>query len=256
MADDEFEMSKRELKRLNLKTPEDFEGLLKPLIKDAAKLTFKWQKQMPEGTNLKSHFGGQPYFEKGEQWPQAKNGNYIELLFQIFNTGNIGLPENIKLLQFYYDFVDSPWHTKSDGWLVKIYENINTNNVVIIENPKHVGLDYCEIEFESIKSLPQWDEIDYYDKKVETLACMLAEDVRVEGYYYKVAKKLGGELDKCSQLGGYAHWLEGIGRPKNKDFQLLFQIDSDDETLMWGNCGLIYVYYNPKTGETTFESQP
>ena len=270
-----WQYNSEELKRLNLNTIEDLETLVLPKVKDATKLIIKRQKKEPPDSHLRSHFRGQPYFEKGEKWPSFKEEDQFDFIFQIYNTENINLPENIKLLQFYYDYENSPIsypaYTKDNirigyihgnGWLVKIYETLDTANSIIIEKPEWCCEDlYCEIEYKPIKSLPD----DYYsyskessEKTVEMLCEKLDGESKKKNFdsYKFIAEKLNCEQDFCSQLGGYPQWLQGDGTPKDKDFQLLFQIDSEDEAgLMWVDCGLIYVFYNPKTKETYFEIQ-
>ena len=254
MAYEHFEKYRKEFDTLNLKTVDDLERLVKPLIKDATGIIVKKSSKMPDDSYIKSHFGGQPYFEKGEEWPKAKNGNYLEFIFQIYNENNIVLPENIKLIQFYYDSDECPWNTNDDGWLVKIYTNINKENVEIIEKPKRkVNLNYCEIEYENIKSLPDWEVIENYNVNAEMLSCVLDEEKPWENYQ-KMVEKLIGEPELRSQLGGYPKWVQGNDRPENYD--LLFQIDSEENAgLMWGDVGLIYVFYNDKNNKTEFVLQ-
>ena len=74
--------------------------------------------------------------------------------------------------------------------------------------------------------------------------------------YNFVAEKFKCDQDFITKLGGYPNWLQGDGTPEGGDFQLLFQLDSEDEAgLHWVDCGLVYVFYNPKTKETVFEIQ-
>jgi uncharacterized protein YwqG len=256
MADNHFENYKKELDKLNLKTVNDLEALVKPLIKDAAEIILKKKPEIPNETHLQSHFGGQPYFEKGEKWPVTKNGNSLEFVFQIFNTGNRAMPENIKLVQFYYDFEEFLWNTKEDGWLVKIYEKLDKDNAVIIKKPEeHETVNYCEIEYKAVKSLPDWEGIDSFYEHASMLSCVLDEE-EPWGNYQKIAEKLIGEQEMKSRLGGYANWVQGNENPEDKDFQLLFQIDSEENAgLMWGDTGLIYVFYNCLTKKTEFVLQ-
>jgi uncharacterized protein YwqG len=235
----------------------DLEKLIKPLVKKATKLTLKKQEKIPENSHLESHFGGQPYFEKGEEWPTSESGGKMEFLFQIFNTGNINLPENIKLLQFYYDFHEY-------DWLVKIYENINKDNIEIIKKPDiektedHDKVLYCEIKCEPINSLPDYEGLEIVDTNMLNLVSMLDDEEPSVDHYGEVVEKLVGEQDDFgnSQLGGYPQWIQGDDSPKDKDFQFLFQIASEDEAgVMWGDCGRIYVFYNPKNGKTEFTEQ-
>ena len=250
MADKQFEEYKEKLDKLNLKTSEDLENLVKPLIKNATRIIVKKQPEIPKNSHLKSHFGGQPYFENGEEWPKARddfrNNCDLEFVFQIFNDGSIVLPENIKLVQFFYDLEgELSFDTSDGGWFVKIYENLNMENMVIVEKPsEHTAVKYCEIEFEPKKSLPDWQEIGTYDENIEMLSCVLDEE-NPWNNYQRIVEKLIGEQDIKSQLGGYAQWIQGDNNPEDKRIQLLFQIDSEDDAgLMWGDVGLIYVFYN------------
>jgi len=245
-----FRKYREELDKLNLKTYDDYENLIKPLLRDTAKLILKRSEKL-EDTQLKSHFGGQPYFEKGEKWPVTKDKRPLDFVFQFFNTSNNILPENIKLIQFYYDFDESPWSTKDDGWLVKVYEKLEKDNIIIIENPDPYKTQrYCEIQYENIKTLPHEQDLEFFSEAAEMFTLM----INVKSPYYKVAEKLKAAHSMQSQIGGYPDWLQGGRYPEDKDFILLFQLDSEDEAgFMWGDCGLIYVFYNPKTKEIIFE---
>ena len=229
-----------------------------PLIRGATKIIPKRQEKMPEDTNFISQFGGQPYFEKGEQWPVAKNGTKLEFVFQIFNEKGLTIPENIKLIQFYYDFDSDEliWDTEDDGWLVKIYENIDKDNCITIEKPEeHETVHYCEIKYEKVKSLPDWEGISTYCNNASKLSCVLNEDAPW-GNYDNTVEKLIGEQGMFSQLGGYAQWVQGGRNHEKNGLQFLFQIDSEgDAGLMWSDVGMIYVFYNCKTKEIKFELQ-
>jgi uncharacterized protein YwqG len=220
---------------INAKNLKDLGYIVKSLIKDATEIVPKRKKNIPEDSHLKSHFGGQPYFEKGEQWPTKNGSDNFEFIFQIFNTGNINLPENIKLVQFYYDFENYPY---DESAFIKIYEQINVANNIVIKKPEwHSEKNYCEIEYVAKKSLPDID--------------LGIDEATI---YYQIVKNLNVDFNFCSQLGGYPKKLQTEASPKNKDFQLLFQIDSESEAgLMWSDCGLVYAFYNKKTKETIFD---
>lgn len=244
-----FNEYRRELKELNLSTIEDLENLVAPLIRDATKLVVKSPSRPPENTQLKSHFGGQPYFEEGETWPVSASGAHMSFIFQVFNTGSINLPDVIGLIQFYYDFEAYPWDTEDDGWLVKMYPKVNKNKIVSIERPPELDTPkYCEIEFVELKSLPDWDGISLHCDAASKLSCILNED-EPWGAYKEVVAKLVGDQDLRSQTGGYPIWLQGENTPKNSKgeyMKMLFQVDSESNAdLMWGDGGLVYVFYDP-----------
>jgi len=252
-----FEKYKTEMGALNLKTAGDLENLVRPLIKDAAKIIAKQSSTIPGDSHLKSHFGGQPYFEKGEKWPTTKNGCPLGFVFQIYNTHN-ALPENIKLLQFFIDWEDSPWRTEEDGWLVKTYENINQKNFKLIKKPEeNDNVNYCDIKLETIKSLPDWDGIDTYCENAAKLSVVLnPEDPSF--HFGETVHKLIGEPHDGSQLGGYPHWLQSDDTPEKENFDFLFQLDSLEEEvegLYFSDCGVVYVFYNSKSKEFEFVLQ-
>jgi uncharacterized protein YwqG len=229
---------------MNNKTKDGLKNLLKPLVKKATKIIVKEQlKENPAGADLKSHFFGPPYFEKGEKWPETKNGDKLEFLFQIFNEDSIVLPENIKLLQFFYGTEDHiATDTEDDRWLVKIYENLCRENREIIETPaEYEWAEYREIAFEPMVILPGWEGLD---DNIANLLNTLNED------YFKIVKALGDNDDARSFLGGYPQWIQGDQSPKKDNFELLFQIDSLDINRHWYDCGEVYVFYNRVTKET------
>lgn len=242
-----------------MNTSEEIQHLLKPLIRDATKIEVLPKAQMPENSQLLSHFGGDPYFEKGDKWPQSKSGRHMDFIFQIYNTEDLILPKSIKLIQLFYDLEEFPWDTKDDGWKVKIYESLKTENIQRIERPQDLEeSNYCEMIFRPIKSLPDWEGIDLYMKKASDLSCVLNEDEPWD-QYDKAVEKLIGKQDYQSQLGGYPQWVQGESTPEGPDgepMKLLFQIDSEDNAgLMWGDVGLIYVFYDERTKKTEFSLQ-
>ncbi len=135
-----------------------------------------------------------------------------------------------------------------DGWKVKIYKSINRIDLIKIETPLSENtLNYCEITFKQSYSLPDWEGIDTHSENASKLSCILYEDEPWEPYQ-SVVSKLIGEKDFQSQLGGYPKWIQGEKTPhelKGEKINFLFQIDSEDNAdLMWGDVGLIYVFYN------------
>lgn len=247
------------LNDLSLKSIDDLEKLVLPIIRPATKIVVKEPSRPPENTQLLSHFGGQPYFEEGEEWVKSKNGKYMQFIFQIFNTTELEVAKSIKLIQFYYDWDEFPWDTDNDGWYVRIYKELHTDKLKTIEKP--INLDsskYCEIEFKAIKSLPDWEGIDLYEPKASNLSSILDEEEPWE-CYQKTVEKLIEAQDYQSQLGGYPKWVQGESTPKNikgEYMKLLFQIDSEDNAeLMWGDVGLIYVFYDEATDKIEFTLQ-
>lgn len=258
-AESHFDKYRAELKTENLSTYDDLIELVKPLIKKATKLIVEKPSRPPENSQLKSHFGGQPYFEMNEEWPKTKTGKHLDFIFQVFNTGDNGLPDNLKLIQFYYDFEEFPWDSDSDGWLVKYYDKIDENNIKMISRPSELDKPkYCDLTFQQIDSLPDWEGIEVHSFNASKLSCILNEDEPWENYR-KACEDLIGELDYQSQIGGYPKWVQGESTPHKPDgeaMDLLFQIDSEENAdIMWGDSGLIYVFYDKETKRTEFTLQ-
>ncbi|MBC9795394.1 DUF1963 domain-containing protein [Sinomicrobium weinanense] len=254
-----FDTYRNELHKLNLKSISDLEALVKPLIRETTKIEVLPASRPPENSQLNSHFGGQPYFEKGEHWPTTKDGKALDFIFQVFNAPDLDLPKHIALIQFYYDWEVSPWDSIDDGWKVKIYPKVNPEHLKFIEKPEtSYTSSYCGIAFKPTRTLPDWEGIDLHCPDASKLSCVLNENEPWEPYD-QVVTKLIGEQDYQSQLGGYPKWVQGEATPKDnegKSMKLLFQIDSEDHAgLMWGDTGLIYVFYDPKSERIEFTLQ-
>ena len=254
-----FDKHRKELNKLNLKSIADLENLVIPLMRQTTKLDIQPASRPPENAQLESHFGGHPYFEKGEEWPKGKNGKHLDFIFQVFNSNELELPKNIELVQFFYDWEEFAWDTGDDGWLVKIYRKVNKHIVEFIAKP--IALDkskFCKLEFKRTKTLPDWEGIDLFGNEASKLSCILNEDEPWNAYD-QIVYKLIGEQDYQSQLGGYPRWVQGESTPKYNEgnpMKLLFQIDSEDNAgLMWGDVGLIYVFYDEKSERIEFTLQ-
>lgn len=258
-TDSHFDKYREELNELGLMTFSDLENLVEPIIRTTTKIEILPASRSHDNSQLNSHFGGYPYFEKGEKWPITKKGKHLDFIFQIFNNSDLTLPDHIELIQFYYNWEEFPWDTENDGWLVKIYEKTIKENIELIEKPNELEKSkYCEINFKSTKSLPDWEGINLHEKDASKLSCVLNEDEPWESYD-QIVTKLIGEQDYQSQLGGYPKWVQGESTPTDSEgnpMKLLFQIDSEENAeLMWGDVGLIYVFYEQKTGRIEFTLQ-
>lgn len=239
--------------------PRNIESLfkiVKPIIKEATQINVQSPSDEPNNSYLLSHFGGRPYFDKDEVWPINKKGKPLSFIFQVYNDGVINLPKEIKLLQFFYDWDEFPWDTKDDGWLVKIYKEVDIHNCKIIECPDIIKKPkYCEIKFQEVLSLPDWEGLDTYNNDAFNMSCEINVDDPWEPYE-RVLSELVGEQDYRSQLDGYPKWVQGDNTfidNNGKPLRLLFQLDSEkNANLMWGDAGLIYVYYDESDGYLGF----
>jgi hypothetical protein len=77
-------------------------ALLKPLIRPVSYITLK-KTRAPADQRMRSHFGGLPYLEEGDEWPRDAGNKAMELVFQVFQdeAGSIALPPDVRLIQFF-----------------------------------------------------------------------------------------------------------------------------------------------------------
>jgi len=235
-------------------------SLLQPLVVEAYQMILKPKAKMPKDSQFCSHFNGNPYFEPGEQWPMAAPKKPYDFIFQVVNDGTFGLPKNIAVFQFYYEWEMMPCSTKEKGWLVKTYSKMDRTNGITIDIPTEVKerwefgeetfndtRKYCNITFKPICMLPAWDSIDDYVPKKELikLCDKINEDEPWEAYT-QLRKKLKTETDVDSCYGGYPQWIQGN---ELKGHKLAFQIGSEDQEYVgyhWVDEGRVYLFFDAK----------
>ncbi len=237
---------------------DDLEALVKPMIAEAVKLNVKKVKNEPRDSNLKSQFGGMPYLESEGDWPKMKSGKRLDFVCQIFNDGSLPMPEEIKLLQFFYDFGEFAWSTDDEGWKLRVLTEFDSKKAIVVQKPETESpTKYCEISFERVKSLPDWDGVTSISDKISNLCAQINDDPWEA--YRQVTTKLVEDTDYRSQIGGYPKWIQSEATPMYQDgraMPFLLQIDSEDEAgIMWGDSGMLYFFYHSEDGSVNFELQ-
>lgn len=217
---------------------------IKELAKPTSNFIIKKAPKPVKSTQLKSHFGGDPYFEKGEKWPTNVDEEALDFIFQIINEEdlNLNLPKEIKALQLYCD----PNGTLADevDFLVKIYTSIQTEKLQKIKNNSSNNFSF--IHFKDTLSFP-----DYRLLKVKHKA--LIKQIKSLFYEYDreydaLCELISGEDNVSSRLGGYPDWIQNDETPSKSE--LLFQLESEDELeLLWGDMGAIYAFYNKENNK-------
>jgi uncharacterized protein YwqG len=222
--------------------------ILKPLIQPRTVLLLE-STNYHEDYQFASHFGGLPYFEKGESWPVNRNSNKpFSFVVQIVNDGAINLPKEIGILQFYYDWEEMPWETESAGWLVKVYPGVEKEKAVVFYPDTSISnTSFYLIKYREDKSLPDWEGIDSYNNNVTNLSEKGNPDEPWMPFDGAV-NRLIGEQEISSFIGGYPMWIQGDETPviNNIKYKFLCQINSEETAgIMWGDMGAIYLFYNP-----------
>jgi uncharacterized protein YwqG len=254
----DFDQQRADIQQHGLSTMADLVSLLRPLLLPATKLTPR-KAQLPLAeSQLRSHFGGLPYFETGEAWPTTETGQPLDFIMQVVASEGAELPDGIGLVQLFYSWEEFPWDTDQEGWLVKTYPAVSAERAQIIARPASLTEPvFCEIDFTPIQTLPGWDGIDDYPEgaTATALASVLNEEEPWEAYRQAV-EQLIGEQDFESTLGGYPAWVQGAANPVDemgKNWPLLFQLDSEGAAgIMWGDTGLVYVFYDPEQAREFF----
>ena len=234
--------------------------LLRPLVKECNYLTVTKSLNSLSNSQRISHIGGIPYFETGEHWPLNKKGQPLDFIIQIVNNNRLHIPPRIKILQFYYNWEEGPWFDHEDGWLIKTYEHINADEIQEIDKPQSLPTsEFCEILFDPGLSLPDWEGLDLICRQASDLSCAIEEDEPWDKYLETMSEMIGGDEEYRSQLGGYPTWIQGESTPVDENgvpLQLLLQLDSEDDAgLVWGDSGMIYIFYDSKTGSCKFRLQ-
>lgn len=238
---------------------DEIQKLLITLARNATALHVGAPAEQPNDAALRSQFGGEPYFEEGAEWPRSGSGRAMDFVFQVFNGSANVLPDHIELVQFFYDHEEFPTYTDEEGWAVKIFKKLDKNKMVSLPRPAELdAMPYCEISCKSVLSLPDWEGICEYVPELEKALLAINNDEPWE-VYDSIAAKITGNTYYQSQLGGFPKWVQGESTPLNsreEPVMLLFQIDSEDNAgIMWGDMGLIYVFYDLIDNRIWFEMQ-
>ena len=199
-----------------------------------------------------SKFGGLPYFPKGQELPKDVNGKPMRLLAQL-NFAEIPEFEHYPtegLLQFFIeeegdvygmDF-DDP--TSQKGWRVLFFEKVDfepRTDVAEIyateweESPLHKAP--LALTFAFKKDYPTYPSVEYY-RNIQPLF----EQVEKGDYEDFLSDiYMDQDLSDGHKIGGFPYYTQNeIRELRNQflDYHLLFQMDSEDDKIMWGDVGV------------------
>jgi uncharacterized protein YwqG len=239
---DRYEEYRKELQKKGLKTRNDLKRLVRPIVRKCVKINVKRRSKPPGDSRFISHFGGQPYFDQGEQWPSNSDKRPYDFIFQIVNDGKICLPREINIFQFFCDLDgDEQYDNK-----VKIYLKMNRKKAIRVSRPESLNEPrFCRMDFERIKSLPDWDGIDQYQIDASSLSRVIDDEKPWEPYQ-RVVTQLIGKQDYQSQIGGYPQWVQGNSTPDDRRMELLMQSVGEKKAgVFWRGPGLLYFFYDP-----------
>lgn len=240
-------------------TLQQLESLLIPLVKNATVLKVKEATRLHPEAAFRSHFGGTPYFEQGDTWPVNKKGLPLQFVFQVFASPFAQLPAGVRLLQFFCPHFTANTSFNVNECFVKLVTNFDPQRQVTLLPPSFIASrPYCEIVFDEALSLPDWQGLSLYSPDAVSIITALEPEEPWE-LYEQFCEKLTGNCYYRTQLAGYPRWIQQENTPinsKGKHARLLFQVDSEDNAgLMWGDMGLVYVFYDQEKSTFWFEHQ-
>ncbi len=268
----------------------NLEKLLKPFIKIATKLD-------PVASNaalqpmVSSKLGGVPYTEGKDKWPVC-TGCEQNLTF----VAQLHDPKTNELHVFYYCFDCFPWGigpNERGQWEIMSYvsASLGRYQAIAVEQLDSVGIKPCLLQGSVVKSLPDWEGLDYYlmlrtaeEKHFYRKSHFhreAASPARNINYYVQGAQSECRAIDNHSPweplknafenlgcltvpatlIGGYPYHIQGLMSPCcaicHQNMAFLAQIDSEDEAnIMWGDTGLVYLFRcNAHPAQFHFELQ-
>jgi uncharacterized protein YwqG len=208
-----------------------------------------------ELTLLESKFGGEPYWPSGQEYPKDAQGEPLHLLAQIECAALPpleGFP-TLGLLQFYvaseemYGLNLDNLLDQSNFRVVyfsEVDENIALRDFSFLGEAKNLPITQSysltfekqwapvapeDIAFEQIFESSPYEFFEQFD-----------EEIKAE--YLKLAVPYG------HKIGGYAHFTQEDPRfwdEAYESYQLLLQIDSQEEGILWGDRGIGNFFIKP-----------
>lgn len=206
-------------------------------------------KQTDEGAFRlgESKIGGLPHLPEGFVWPEFR-GKSLAFLAQVNLKDTMAfdkehrLPEH-GLLSFFFEGGEDVWgFDPKDKGGFKVLWSEDIDSLRVMEIPSDVE-DYlrfapCKITFECKESSP--DESDDDEELDDTINKLLGYPDLIQGDIFLEAQLVTNGL-YCGDSSGYNDPRSSALESGTADWQLLFQLDSDDNAdMMWGDVGRVY----------------
>ena len=249
---------------------------LKPILKNTIRLYLKSDTE-ENITIANSKIGGQPDLPNDMSWPceidnseEDNNNKPLSFIAQI-NLKSVAsydkdslLPKS-GMLYFFYSAEQDGWgfdYNDKNQFKV-IYYDGDISKLQRVDFPKNLP-EYarykpCSVNIKSEISLPYYGH-ECYSNFTEEDIDNLFDEIYEE---YNISKLLGysnniqGEMELecelvtnglyCGDPSGYNDPKAAILEPNAKDWRLLLQIDSDEDSkMMWGDSGRLYFWIKEK----------
>ncbi|WP_042477491.1 YwqG family protein [Bacillus ndiopicus] len=222
-----------------------------------------------------SKIGGSPDVPVDFVWPQTNKGQPLHFLCQLnladvkpYDSSNL-LPTD-GILSFFYDAVEQPWGydpKDGDGFHV-FYFTQTPDSLQRKQQPAALEeqIDSAALLFRNEWTLPSWESP--YSKSLEDILTEEQQDAYNDFLYDRIDEELAEQTTHridghpdiiqgdmylqcqlvtnglyCGDSTGYNDPLCKELEPHSKDWQLLLQLDSEDDLgYMWGDSGKLYFW--------------
>lgn len=221
-----------------------------------------------------SKLGGIPYIPKGGKWPTTTSGDEkLFLLIQI-NFADVPRLENYPdhgIMQIFIANdgeglygLDLSNQQNQDTWRILYYEdtlNPMDESEIVAMKPEFIEDEmYSPFVNPDAEVLLAFKEntmlMSIGDYRFDDLFEELASDLLPEDWDTEMIYDLPDEaseyledmlLQEESRLGGYPAFTQEDPRYKDElnDYELLIQIDSDNENIIWGDMGIANFFIHP-----------
>ncbi|MEZ4883365.1 MAG: DUF1963 domain-containing protein [Chitinophagales bacterium] len=246
-------IAQKDGKQVSEVDPKEILADLQPQIDALAKTYIHIRTSKTEPlTFINSKFGGFPYFPANQNFPTSKEGKPLRLLAQLnfAEMPNLSPYPTEGLLQFYVTGEDNlhglnlRQPSKQEDWRVLFFDTLdfearNDFDELYESDWKYSPLmvSPLSLEFELKQDYPSYPSLEYHQ-----LIQPLFQKV-VKGDFADLLEDL--YLDKefgiGHKVGGFPYFTQNEVRenqPEFSDYQLLFQLDSDADKIMWGDVGV------------------
>lgn len=203
-----------------------------------------------------SRFGGSPYAEEEEEWPECLDcGRPLDFVCQL--NLSACAPEaipGVDLITFFYCWHTFDWSSDDrDSWSVRLYEDPSHEKAVPLDRPEADPDVYvtrpCALEPQRIDTLPGHDDLCEWFPEFEALNKVLNPEEPWAPYRRLVEQTVGDAFPQGTRTGGWPGRIQGGTLPmaeSGRPMHLLAQIDSEDKAgIMWGDCGFLYLFIDP-----------
>ncbi|MEL6925286.1 MAG: YwqG family protein [Bacteroidota bacterium] len=205
-----------------------------------------------------SKFGGIPFLPVGTEYPTDPKGNPMRLLAQI-NFAELPklspYPEQ-GLLQFYIAQDDGLYGLNYDNptlqetWQALYFEHTNFEPRTDLNDLHPEPWEYSPLrqsplalKFEIKKDLPAVGTLEFEQLVQPLFDKDLIDQLEDEYYELEPQPAIG------HKVGGYPYFTQEDVRnlkPAFAKYQLLFQMDSDSDKIMWGDVGVANFFITPE----------